>query len=173
MLKATLSATAMRSMLEQLPLAVFVFRRSRLVYANPAGSRLVTRLRDKYRIELVVLLLDHLAQFRERPSPETAALALTGHDNEPFVCHVMELRGHTRDVAISVRELGRDMTARRNSYDLSPRESEVVELVLRGYPNKLIASTLGITPATAKKHLSRIFEKVGVTSRASLVTRFA
>ena len=35
------------------------------------------------------------------------------------------------------------------------------------------ATTLGITPATTKKHLSRIFEKVGVDSRAQLASKLA
>ena len=43
--------------------------------------------------------------------------------------------------------------------------------MLRGYRNSHIASTLGITPATTKKHLSRIFEKVGVDSRAQLTSK--
>lgn len=173
MLTAALSPTAMRSVLDQLPLSLFIFRRQRLVYTNTSGTRLVARLREKYRIELVVMLLDHLAHFRDRPQQEGAALALTGQDNEPFVCHIMALRGRTGDVAVSVREIGTDMTAFQARYDLSRRETQVAELVLRGYRNSLIASTLGITPATTKKHLSRIFEKVGVTSRSQLASKLA
>lgn len=173
MLSAALSAAAMRSVLDQVPLSLFVFRRQRLIYANPSGERLVARLRDKYRIELVVMLLDHLAHVRDRPQHEGTALALTGQDNEPFVCHVMTLRGRTRDVAVSVREIGTDIAGFKERYDLSDREMQVAELVLRGYRNSAIATTLGITPATTKKHLSRIFEKVGVASRAQLVSKLA
>jgi len=49
----------------------------------------------------------------------------------------------------------------------------VAELVLRGYGNSFIASTLGITPATTKRHLTRIFDKIGVDSRTQLVSRLA
>jgi DNA-binding NarL/FixJ family response regulator len=49
----------------------------------------------------------------------------------------------------------------------------VAELVLRGYPNPVIASTLGIASATTKRHLTRIFDKIGVDSRTQLVSRLA
>ena len=149
-----LSATVLQSLLDQLSLAIFVFRGERLVYSNPPATRLVHRLRSKYRIELLVMLLDHLAQSRDRAQQDGGAvITLTGHDNEPFVVHLMALRGRRGDVAVSIREI------------------EVAELVLRGYRNSHIASTLGITPATTKKHLSRIFEKVGVDSRAQLTSK--
>ena len=47
-----LSATVLRSVLDQLSLAIFVFRGERLIYTNPPATRLVNRLRTKYRIEL-------------------------------------------------------------------------------------------------------------------------
>jgi DNA-binding NarL/FixJ family response regulator len=159
--------------LDQLSLAIFVFRRERLIYSNPPATRLITRLRTKYRIELLVMLVDHLSQSRDRAQQAATAIALTGHDNEPFVVHLMELRGRHGDVAVSIREIGTDLSAFRDRYHLSRREIQVAELVLRGYRNRHIAATLGITPATTKKHLSRIFEKVGVDSRAQLASKLA
>src|SRR5215213_2274422 len=123
-----LSATTLRSILDQLALAIFVFRRERLVYANPPATRLINRLRTKYRIELLVMLLDHLAQSRDRTQQSGAAIALTGHDNEPFVVHLMELRGRQGDVAISIREIGTDLSAFKDRYRLSRREIQVAEL---------------------------------------------
>jgi DNA-binding CsgD family transcriptional regulator len=168
-----LSATALRSLLDQLSLAIFVFRGERLVYANPPATRLVNRLRSKYAIELLVMLLDHLAQSRDRSQRADAAITLTAHDNEPFVVNIMNLRGRNGDIAFSIREIGTDISTFRERYRLSQREGEVAELVLRGRRNSQIAATLGITPATTKKHLSRIFEKVGVDSRALLVGKLA
>jgi DNA-binding NarL/FixJ family response regulator len=167
-----LSATALRSLLDQLSLAIFVFRGERLVYTNPPASRLVNRLRSKFAIELPVMLLDHLAQSHDKSQPADT-FTLTAQDNEPFVVNLMELRGRHGDVAFSVREIGTDISTFRERYHLSRRESQVAELVLRGSRNSQIAATLGITPATTKKHLSRIFEKVGVDSRARLVGKLA
>jgi DNA-binding CsgD family transcriptional regulator len=168
-----LSATVVRSILDQLSLAIFVFRGERLIYKNPPATRLINRLRTKYRIELLVMLVDHLAQSRDRSQQSGTAIALTGHDNEPFVVHLMELRGRHRDVAVSIREIGTDISAFKDRYRLSRREIQVAELVLRGYSNRHIAANLGITSATTKKHLSRIFEKVGVDSRAQLASKLA
>jgi DNA-binding CsgD family transcriptional regulator len=119
------------------------------------------------------MLHDHLAQFRERSQPLGTVLSLTGLDNEPFVVHLFELRGRGGDVAISVREIGIDISAFRDRYRLSRRELQVAELVLRGHGNSSIAAALGIAPATTKKHLSSIFDKVGVASRAQLASKLA
>ena len=54
---------------------------------------------------------------------------------------------------------------------LSPREREVVRMIAKGYPNKLIASVLEISVWTVSTHLRRIFAKLGVTSRTAMVTR--
>ncbi|MBS1846382.1 MAG: response regulator transcription factor [Actinobacteria bacterium] len=49
--------------------------------------------------------------------------------------------------------------------ELSGREREVLELVGAGLPNKLIAARLGISEKTVKAHLTRVFERIGVTDR--------
>ena len=54
---------------------------------------------------------------------------------------------------------------RRPGPELSAREEEVLSLVARGLPNKLIARHLGISERTVKGHLTRIFERVGVADR--------
>ena len=48
---------------------------------------------------------------------------------------------------------------------LSAREEEVLGLVAQGMPNKLIARRLEISERTVKGHLTRIFERIGVTDR--------
>jgi DNA-binding CsgD family transcriptional regulator len=57
------------------------------------------------------------------------------------------------------------------AYGLSPREREIVDLIVRGLPSKQIAASLYVTEDTVQKHLSKIFEKVGVRSRLALVKR--
>ena len=48
---------------------------------------------------------------------------------------------------------------------LSEREREVLALVARGLPNKLIARELSISEKTVKAHLTSIFRTIGVTDR--------
>ena len=52
---------------------------------------------------------------------------------------------------------------------LTPRELEVLKLVIAGMLNKQIASQLGTTEGTIKVHRGRVMEKMGVTSVAELV----
>jgi DNA-binding NarL/FixJ family response regulator len=52
---------------------------------------------------------------------------------------------------------------------LSEREREVLALVARGLTNAEIGETLGLSPLTAKTHVSRIMGKLGARDRAQLV----
>ena len=49
--------------------------------------------------------------------------------------------------------------------DLSPRETEVLRLVVEGLLNKQIAQRLGISERTVKAHLTSIFQRTGVADR--------
>jgi DNA-binding NarL/FixJ family response regulator len=49
--------------------------------------------------------------------------------------------------------------------ELSPREREVLRLIARGMENAQIAEELGISPRTAKNHVSNILVKLGMPSR--------
>jgi len=49
---------------------------------------------------------------------------------------------------------------------LTPREVEVLGLVARGMTTKRIAVQLGITAKTAGNHIERIYQKIGVSTRA-------
>src|SRR5829696_3930275 len=56
-----------------------------------------------------------------------------------------------------------------SAYGLSPREEELVKLIVRGLSTTRISRTLFITQHTVNNHLSSVFEKVGVRSRGELV----
>ena len=50
---------------------------------------------------------------------------------------------------------------------LSAREAEVLVLLVRGMPNKRIATTLSISPRTVGSHVEHIYTKIGVSTRGS------
>ncbi|MGC4083182.1 MAG: LuxR C-terminal-related transcriptional regulator [Vicinamibacterales bacterium] len=160
------------AIVDALSVAVLVFRRQQLVYANHAAQQLRDRLRTRYRSELTVLLSDHIRSL-DRIDTASSISLLTGQRGEPFYLHVIPLDHSGVDVAVSVRELGTSMGAFSSRYRLSKREAEVVELVLLGYRNRDIATTLGTSPTTVKKHLTHIFDKVGVDNRTQLIARLA
>jgi DNA-binding CsgD family transcriptional regulator len=54
-----------------------------------------------------------------------------------------------------------------HQHGLSPREVEVLRLVATGSTNKVIAKTLCLSEKTIDRHLSNIFTKLGVSSRAA------
>jgi DNA-binding NarL/FixJ family response regulator len=57
------------------------------------------------------------------------------------------------------------LQAQAEESPLSPRETEVFELLARGLSNKEIAQNLFISEATVKVHVSRVLEKLGVRTR--------
>jgi len=67
----------------------------------------------------------------------------------------------------------RELTAQttpppRKTYGLTGRELEVVTLITEGCTNRDIASAFGISEETVKRHLTNIFNKLGVGNRLEL-----
>ena len=55
-------------------------------------------------------------------------------------------------------------------YDLTAREKEILKLMVDGLSNTEIAGNLGVSPSTAKFHVSNVLSKLGVTSRTEAVS---
>ncbi len=71
----------------------------------------------------------------------------------------------------SEQALGEALAAARRRWKLTPRQVEVLELVARGLTNELIAETLRIGKGTVEFHLSALFDKAGVSNRATLIAQ--
>ncbi len=114
---------------------------------------------------------------------------ITGHGDVPMAVEAMKagavdfLQKPFRDQALLDRinralELSRAQLANRVSNDvfhqrvatLTPREAEVMELVVQGNANKVIALDLGVSQRTVELHRARVMRKMGVRSLAELVT---
>jgi FixJ family two-component response regulator len=68
------------------------------------------------------------------------------------------------------RRLAAERNESRRLLDtLTPREFEVIQLVITGMLNKQIAGELGTAEKTVKVHRGRVMEKLGVTSVAELL----
>jgi DNA-binding CsgD family transcriptional regulator len=61
--------------------------------------------------------------------------------------------------------------AAARSIGLTPRESELLELLASGQSNKELARTLGISPNTVKAHLARLYEKLEVPNRIGAIEK--
>jgi DNA-binding NarL/FixJ family response regulator len=93
------------------------------------------------------------------------------------VVHQGELWAIKRVIALTVEELaarsvnppvGKLAFGER----LSPREQEIVQLIVGGLSNLEAANRLGITEATVKAHLTHIFQKLALRGRAQLAARY-
>jgi len=66
--------------------------------------------------------------------------------------------------------LSNDADARQRFQALSPRECEVLKMLLQGRPNRRVAKDLGIAEKTVEAHRAHVMEKIGAGSFAELVT---
>jgi RNA polymerase sigma factor (sigma-70 family) len=78
--------------------------------------------------------------------------------------HVALARDRTRR-----RQEAELATLRQRVESLTPREREVLPLVVSGLPNKQIAAEIGTSEATVKVHRSQLMRKMGADSLAELV----
>lgn len=81
----------------------------------------------------------------------------TGHDDEGDEWMII-LREVSDTAVIEAMSLSLKLTA---------REAEVLYWVVKGKTNKDIGEILGSSPATAKKHLERVYVKLGVETRTA------
>jgi DNA-binding NarL/FixJ family response regulator len=103
--------------------------------------------------------------------------AAQGRDVRPLVNArgarqlVCTLQGRTLDDdwLVVLREVSDAVTveATMQAFGLTLRESEVLYWVAKGKTNRDIGDILGSSPATVKKHLERIYEKLGVETRTA------
>jgi len=74
--------------------------------------------------------------------------------------------GHAAlDPRVAARLMRRDTAPGPQLAGLTPRERDVLHLVVEGLANKQIAQRLGIGDKTVKTHVSRVLDKLGVADR--------
>jgi DNA-binding CsgD family transcriptional regulator len=91
-----------------------------------------------------------------------------------LLVHATHLRGTVDDdIAVIIEPAHPSRTAPLvlRSLGLTPRESEVALLVLRGASTKAIGAELHLSAYTVKDHLKSIFDKAGIRSRRDLVAQ--
>ena len=68
------------------------------------------------------------------------------------------------------REIAQRLADRLNRPEPSPREREVLALIAKGRSNKEVASDLGLSEDTVKRHVSNLMAKLGAQDRTQAVT---
>ena len=134
------------------------------------ATRRILRERPATR---VIALTSFLDDEKVLPAVRAGAAGYLLKDVEPeqLVRAIRTVHGgeallHPAATATVMRELA-DHAEPADEADLglTGREREVLALVARGLPNKLIAHELGIAEKTVKTHMSSILAKLGVTDR--------
>jgi FixJ family two-component response regulator len=123
-----------------------------------------------------------------RANIHTPIIFITGHGDIPMAVEAMQhgafdfLQKPFRDQDLIdriQRALERDtrnrtllaqhVRIRERLESLTPREREVLTLMTRGKPNKVMAAELGVSQRTVEIHRARVMEKSGADSLAHLV----
>ena len=118
----------------------------RVIVIGPARQRRDLREKLENAAPDVVAEFDSLAEAQESDIGADAFLLLPAAPTPEF------------DEALAVETL-------------TPRETEVLELVAQGLPNKAVAIRLGISDQTVKFHLTSITGKLGAANRTDAVRR--
>jgi len=78
-------------------------------------------------------------------------------------------RKRVADLATALRDLAASHPRpTRKQFGLTPRELEIIGVILGGYSNNDIAAKFSISEKTVKHHLTNIFDKLGVSNRLEL-----
>jgi DNA-binding CsgD family transcriptional regulator len=71
--------------------------------------------------------------------------------------------------AAAAQVAGVDLSLLEDRYGITPREREIISLVITGRSNREITDELFISPETVKKHIYNAYRKIGVRNRVQLV----
>ncbi len=132
------------------------------------GMELLERIADTDH-QLAVLVI---TAFGDVPTAVRAMrLGATDFLEKPF--NPPEFVEHVRQAVERAADLNRQHQARQNALarfnTLSPRERDVLNMLLAGMSNKQVASGLDVSEKTISAHRSHILEKTGADSLISLV----
>jgi two-component system, NarL family, response regulator LiaR len=142
-----------------------------LVMPGGDGIEAARKIRDASPRSKVIVLTSYPDDATVLPALEAGAAGYLLKDIEPQELadgvrrvHRGESLLHPAVAPRVIREaVGPGTASAREA--LTPRELDVLRLLARGLPNKLIARELGIAERTVKTHVSSILAKLGVTDR--------
>jgi two-component system NarL family response regulator len=122
-------------------------------------------------------------------TPQARFIVLTTYDGDEDIYRALQagakaylLKGMTSEELIATirlvhegksyipPEVAQKLAARMGTEELTPREFDVLEQIVRGKSNKEIATELEISEATVKTHINSLLSKLGVTDRTQAAT---
>ena len=137
-----------------------IYYSSLLINENVKYVLTISLAHDKMRVGVLTL-------FRSRDRSDFS-------DREIYIAE--QLMDHVACYAYKIYDLERynkdvhhtSLVKLASVYDLTARENEVLKLLLKGYSTRHICEELHVAEATAKKHLSSIYNKMNIKSKSEL-----
>ena len=163
-----------------MPAVLFFDLSIRLTFCNREASEIIDSFPDLY--EMIRTLCLELKQADLEPPAAGADAQQTaiyrGRRSIIFAVRAFFVEAGTerepRHIMVLVEKIAEkhtvDLEKAKNKFNLSKRELEVLQLICSGLTNKKIAEQLFIGEQTAKDHARNIMRKVGVKSRAALIS---
>jgi two-component system response regulator FixJ len=127
-----------------------------------------------------------VVDFMNRRKPDWPVIMMSDQSSIPLVVRAMQ-RGaqnfvekpceaeRLKDAVTQARSNGAAIAPRRAAQPLekmiTPREMDVLQLLLKGQQNKSIAYSLGISERTVEVHRARLMRRLGVNSFAELIRK--
>jgi DNA-binding NarL/FixJ family response regulator len=149
-----------------------------LLMPNLPGLDALRELVDTASFSRTIILSSSVSKRQIVEALQLGARGILLKDSLTYLseCIRQVLNGHywvgnraTPNVIQLLSELEQDVAEPKpNNFGLTARELEVVALVAEGLPNRDIAKSLEITEETVKRHLTNIFDKVGMSNRVEL-----
>ncbi len=95
------------------------------------------------------------------------AYLLKGMTSEDLIATIRAVHEGKSHIPAAIAE---KLAERMGAEELTPREFDVLEQIVRGKSNKEIASELDVSEATVKTHINSLLGKLGVTDRTQATT---
>jgi DNA-binding CsgD family transcriptional regulator len=178
----------LRGALDATSTSVFLFdNRGDIVYANPPADRflslqtedqLLAQIEDEPRqplLTLLCLLVEKVVKAgRAAESWKGTVHVADGSVMTCEVTRILESGDHGSGAVLALMQPAVSDSAVRvdefaSNYRLSPREQEVVQLLVQGQTTTAMADQLGISPHTVRDHLKHLYRKTETGSRSELL----
>lgn len=145
--------------------------------AHPGGLDMLASLRRRAPgLPVLVISGDERPELQARARAAGAAGFLGKREDPAIFRAAIEclLRGGAWFPAVGARTAGaapQELPVTPAELGLTPRQGDVLALMLDGLPNKRIACALGLSEATVKEHVAAILDRLNATSRVEVLTR--